>query len=48
MTAAVIYTEQDSIVLQYEIDGVSVTRMPLYMPISHGNFVAKSVKKSIK
>lgn len=46
-TGAVIYTERDSKVLQYEMDGVPVTRIPLYKPIPHGKFAAKAVKKSI-
>ena len=46
-TGAVIYTERDSKVLQYEMDGVPVTRIPLYKPIPHGKFTAKAVKKSI-
>lgn len=47
-TGAVIYTERDSKVLQYEMDGVPVTRIPLYKPIPHGRFAAKAVKKSIE
>ena len=47
-TGAVIYTERDSKVLQYEMDGVPVTRVPLYKPIPHGKFAAKAVKKSIE
>lgn len=47
-TGAVIYTERDSKVLQYEMDGVPVTRIPLYKPIPHGKFAAKAVKKSIE
>ena len=47
-TGAVIYTERDSKVLQYEMDGVPITRIPLYKPIPHGQFSAKAVKKSIE
>lgn len=47
-TGAVIYTERDSKVLQYEMDGVPVTRIPLYKPIPHGKFAAKAVRKSIE
>ncbi len=47
-TGAVIYTERDSKVLQYEMNGVPVTRIPLYKPIPHGKFAAKAVKKSIE
>lgn len=47
-TGAVIYTERDSKTLQYEMDGVPVTRIPLYKPIPHGKFASKAVKKSIE
>lgn len=47
-TGAVIYTERDSKVLQYDMDGVPVTRIPLFKPIPHGKFSAKAVKKSIE
>lgn len=47
-TGAVIYTERDSKVSQYEMDGVPVTRIPLYKPIPHGKFATKAVKKSIE
>lgn len=47
-TGAVIYTERDSKVLQYEMDGVPVTRIPLFKPIPHKKFAAKAVKKSIE
>lgn len=47
-TGAVIYTERDSKVLQYEMDGVPVTRIPLYKPIPHGKFSSNGVKKSIE
>ena len=46
-TGAVIYTERDNKILQYEMDGVSVTRIPLYKPIPHGRFAKKGLKKSI-
>ena len=47
-TGAVIYTERDSKIMQYGMDGVPVTRIPLYKPIPHGKFAAKAVKKSIE
>lgn len=47
-TGAVIYTERDYKVLQYEVDDVPVTRIPLYKPIPHGKFYAKAVKRSIE
>lgn len=47
-TGAVIYTERDSKVMQYEMDGVPITRIPLYKPIPHGKFAAKAAKKSIE
>lgn len=46
-TGAVIYTHRDSKVLQYDMDGVPVTRIPLYKPLPHGKFSGKAVKKSI-
>ena len=46
-TGAVIYTKRDSKILHYEMDGVSVTRIPLYKPIPHGKFSSRGIKKSI-
>lgn len=47
-TGAVIYTHRDSKILQYEMDGVPVSRVPLFKPIPHGKFSGKAVKKSIE
>lgn len=46
-TGAVIYTHRDSKDLHYDMDGVPVTRIPLYKPLPHGKFSGKAVKKSI-
>lgn len=46
-TGAVIYSHRDSKVLHYDMDGVPVTRIPLYKPLPHGKFSGKAVKKSI-
>lgn len=46
-TGAIIYTKRDSKILHYEMDGVSVTRIPLYKPIPHGKFSSKGLKKAI-
>lgn len=47
-TGAVIYTHRDSKVLHYDMDGVPVTRIPLYKPVPHGKFSGKAVKRSIE
>lgn len=47
-TGAVIYKERDKEVLHYVMDGVPVTRIPLYKPKPHGRFSAKGVKSSIE
>ena len=47
-TGAVIYTKRDDKTLQYEMDGVPVSRIPLYKPIPHGRFSSKGIKKSIE
>ena len=46
-TGAVIYTKRDCKILHYEMDGVSVTRIPLYKPIPHGRFSTRGLKESI-
>ena len=47
-TGAVIYTKRDDKTLQYEMNGVPVSRIPLYKPIPHGKFSSKAVQKSIE
>lgn len=47
-TGAVVYTHRDKGVSEYVMDGVPVTRIPLYKPIPHGKFSSKAVKKSIQ
>lgn len=46
-TGAVVYTHCDKKVYHYEMDGVPVSRMPVYKPIPHGPFSKKSIRNSI-
>lgn len=45
-TGAVVYTERDKGGV-YEMDGVPVIRIPVFKPIPHGKFCARSVKKAV-
>ncbi len=47
-TGAVIYTKRLSHIEKYEMDGVSVMRIPVFKPIPHGKFSSWSVRKAEK
>ncbi len=46
-TGAVVYTKRDS-GGTYQMDGVSIKRIPLFKPIPHGGYTHKTITKSIK
>lgn len=46
-TGAIVYTSRDKGGV-YEMDGVSVNRIPLFKPIPHGKFSAKAIRKSVE
>ena len=46
-TGAVVYTEKEK-GGNYIMDNVPITRIPLYKPIPHGKFLARSIDRSIK
>lgn len=46
-TGAVVYTERDKGGM-YEMDGVPVTRIPVFKPIPHGSFAKYSVRNAVK
>lgn len=45
-TGAVVYTHRDSETVHYEMDGVSISRMPVFKPIPHGPYSMKSIRKT--
>ena len=47
-TGAVVYKDRDNKVSHYILDGVPVTRIPVYKPIPHGAFLKKSIKNAVK
>lgn len=47
-TGAVVYTKRDSSIQQYVMDGVPVSRIPVYKPIPHGPFSQRVVRKTVK
>lgn len=46
-TGAVVYTERDH-GATYQMDGVSVKRIPLFKPIPHGGYGHRTITKSIR
>ena len=46
-TGAVVYTHRDNHTLHYEMDGVAVSRIPVYKPVPHGPFSVRSIRKAI-
>ena len=46
-TGAVVYTHRDDKIVHYEMDQVSISRMPVFKPIPHGAFSKSSIKKTI-
>lgn len=47
-TGAVVYTERDNKISQYEMDGVPVSRIPVFKSIPHGPFSKRVVNKTIR
>ena len=47
-TGAVVYTHRDVGVVRYEMDGVPISRIPVFKPIPHGAFSKKSLHKAVK
>ena len=46
-TGAVIYTKREKNPVHFEMNGVDVTRIPLYKPLPHGRYAQKSIKRSV-
>ena len=46
-TGAVVYTHRDNHTLHYEMDGVAVSRIPVFKAVPHGPFSAKSIKRAV-
>lgn len=47
-TGAVVYTHRDSKTVHYEMDGVPISRMPVFKPMPHGAFSKKSIRKTVE
>lgn len=47
-TGAIVYTNRETEISKYEMDGVSVMRIPIYKPIPHGRFSERRIKDSVK
>lgn len=47
-TGAVVYTHRDTQDLHYEMDGVSIERIPVYKPLPHGAYPKRSICKTIE
>lgn len=47
-TGAVVYTERDNKISQYEMDSVPVSRIPVFKSIPHGPFSKRVVNKTIR
>ncbi len=45
-TGAIVYTSRDK-GAKYEMDGVSVNRIPLFKPVPHGRFLSQAIRNSI-
>lgn len=46
-TGAVVYTHRDIHITYYVMDGVAVSRIPVYKPVPHGPFSVRSIRKAI-
>lgn len=46
-TGAVVYTDRLNHVETYEMDGVLVSRIPVYKPIPHGAFSSRSIREAV-
>lgn len=47
-TGAVVYTHRDSKTVHYEMDGVHISRMPVFKPMPHGPYSKKSIRKTVE
>ncbi len=47
-TGAIVYTHRDNHTCHYEMDGVPISRIPVYKPVPHGPFSSKSIRNAIK
>ena len=47
-TGAVVYTHRDSETVHYEMDGVSISRVPVFKPMPHGPYSKKSIRKTVE
>lgn len=47
-TGAVVYTKRDRCISKYEMDGVSVIRIPIFKWIPHGRFTKRTLSNSIR
>lgn len=47
-TGAVVYTHRDSKTVHYDMDGVSISRVPVFKPIPHGPYSKKSIRKTVE
>lgn len=47
-TGAVVYTHRDCHTSHYEMDGVPISRMPVYKPIPHGPFSSRAVIRAVE
>lgn len=47
-TGAIVYTRRDNHTLHYEMDGVTVSKIPVYKPVPHGPFSSTSISKAIE
>lgn len=46
-TGAVVYTHRDHKVVHYEMDGVMISRIPVYKHLPHRGYPSKSIRKTI-
>lgn len=47
-TGAVVYTHRDSKTVHYEMDGVTISRIPVFKPMPHGPYSKKSIRKTVE
>ena len=47
-TGSVVYTHRDSKTVHYEMDGVPVSRVPVFKPMPHGSYSRKSIRKTVE
>lgn len=46
-TGAIVYTQRDNYTTHYQMDSVAVSRIPVFKPVPHGPFSAKSIRKAV-